>query len=170
MEKQIQEGYLKKQIIHNSNCFLCTLVVFRHSYVQLQTARSQRYQLYVLHYNTASNAHFMICHLLYCIISWYQLLWKNCFYLLLNLWVLCGNELCICIQSSSSSPCCITWYTKGYAADSSTYSYTQILLSTFSLCASFSIVCFFTNDNICVYLHLQNIKLVTLYLCNKDWT
>lgn len=30
---------------------------FRHSYVQLQTVRSQRYQLYVLYYNTASNAH-----------------------------------------------------------------------------------------------------------------
>jgi len=59
----------KKMFIHNSNCFLCTLVVFRHSYVQLQTARSQQYQLYVLHYNTASNAHFVNCHLLYCIIS-----------------------------------------------------------------------------------------------------
>ena len=43
---------------------------------------------------------------------------------------------------------------KGYAADSSTYSYAQILLSTFSLCASFSIVCFLQMTIfvfICIY-------------------
>jgi hypothetical protein len=77
-----------------------------------------------------------------------------------------GNEMCICVQSSS---CCITWYTKGYAADSSSYVLHTNSFQHIQPCANFSIVCFFfTNDNICVYLRLQNIKLVTL--CNKDWT
>lgn len=141
---------------------------FRHSYVQLQTVRSQRYQLYVLFYNTASNAHFVNCHLLYYIIPCYQLWWKNSFYLLLKLLVSCGNEMCICIQSSW---CCITWYTWGYAADSSTYSYTQILLSTFSPLCQFLLVCFFYKwQYLCLFASTKYKTCDSIYLCNKDWT
>jgi len=64
MEEQIQEGYLNKKCLSIIAIAFMYPSCFRHSYVQLQTVRSQRYQLYVLYYNTASNAHFMNCHLL----------------------------------------------------------------------------------------------------------
>lgn len=113
---------------------------FRHSYVQLQMVRSQRYQLYISYnHNTASNAQFMGCSLLYCIRSWYQLLWKNCFYLLLKLLGSFGTECASACSHLYASSCDTQKDTLQIAA----LTLTQTFSSAHSAFVQIPLVCFY---------------------------
>lgn len=125
---------------------------FRHSYVQLQMVRSQRYQLYVLYCNTASNAQFMSYHLLYCIVlylginfveelllftsKFIGLMWKwneQMHAVIFMLYHVIHNRIHCRYQHLSLH---------------------KFFWSTFSFCANFSIVCFLQMTIfvfICIY-------------------